>query len=653
MTEENKKRKENITQIPNPHVFGKGSSFEEYQDYTLLHKIFKDNKNLTTMAETIKNTKLFKGQISSKNDIIKMLENLTLEQRKYYFTLFFPNLDKKDKYSIFYYLEKSINDIDAENEVSYQKEEEEKNKSEDRDYGFLMNEEYQNFASQENSISNKDTKEGTDKNDEYEKIDEEKLRNLFLQSIKINLKKNNSKDKISYGSISFDIESLLLSNNLETILKYFTKNEYFNKWIMPIYCENEWYLPLPKWTYSISKFDVYFQTLIIYLELVTLLLYEYFTLTGQILPEDNIIYMQHMNKISELEKESNSITATSNSEKNNNNLLEKEKKEKLEKPKKEEKKEKMNAKQISGKKKKKSRKNKDLTLLSKIMKYIDVNNNILKQCKEKIIKNKKDLCEKLLKNNYDIEFRDYGSSVTGLELPTSDIDTLIFYIGKDKSKFIDKRTFGFQLCQLLELEKERNDMITLSIKSVLDASVPIIKLEYDIINEIDVKNREMLKKEGLTKVKIDISFTNEECFYKIQEDVKQFIMKDLDKYTNLKPLVLIIKFLLDKKKLNNSHTGGLNSISVFFLAKHVIVTYEKENLTLEQLFYKFLDKYSKYDFTYGLDIYGNTIPYPLNGSKKIFISNNFIDNKNFNFAYNCDFEKVIDYFKKLKNKFGP
>ena len=624
---------ENSNQIFNPHIFVKDSSFEESRNFTLLQKITKENKNFTTIAKAIKESKVFEGQISSssKVDIFKMLANLNSEERQYYFTLFFPNIKQKDIYSMFYYTDKLTHDKDTESEVLYQEEEEEMNKMnklENTDCG-LMNDEYQNFSGEE-TISNEGTKEGTDKDNEVnEKIDQQKLKDIFLQSIKFNIKNDNKK-----AFLSFDIESLLLSKNLEKILKYFTKNKYFKNWVNPIYCNNDWYLPLPDWVYSITKFDVFFQTLLIYIELITILLYEYYKLTGSILPKDNITYIEHMNKISEFEKVSNFEKEKTNIEKNNSNLLEKEK-EKKEPVKKEEKVEK----KID---------------LKKTLKYINVINKILKPYKEKKIKEIKQLCKILINNYYDINFIDYGSSITGLELPKSDIDTLIYYISKDKSKSINKIVFGFQLYQLLQIEKERKNMVNLSIEKILDAYVPLIKLEYDITNEIDKKYLEMLKKLGLTKVKIDITFTNEEDYCQIQEKVKKFIIKDLNKYPKLKPLVVIIKFYLEKEKLNNSHTGGLNAISVFFLAKHIIVTYEKENLTLEQLFSKFLDKYSKYDFTYGLDIYGNIIPYPQNETKKIFISNSFSNNKNFNFAYNCsNYEEIFGYFKYLKTKICP
>ena len=624
---------ENSNQIFNPHIFVKDSSFEESRNFTLLQKISKENKNLTTIAKAIKESKVFEGQISSssKVDIFKMLANLNSEERQYYFTLFFPNIKQKDIYSMFYYTDKLTHDKDTESEVLYQEEEEEMNKMnklENTDCG-LMNDEYQNFSGEE-TISNEGTKEGTDKDNEVnEKIDQQKQKDIFLQSIKFNIKNDNKK-----AFLSFDIESLLLSNNLEKILKYFTKNKYFKNWVNPIYCNNDWYLPLPDWVYSITKFDVFFQTLLIYIELITILLYEYYKLTGSILPKDNITYIEHMNKISEFEKVSNFEKEKTNIEKNNSNLLEKEK-EKKEPVKKEEKVEK----KID---------------LKKTLKYINVINKILKPYKEKKIKEIKQLCKILINNYYDINFIDYGSSITGLELPKSDIDTLIYYISKDKSKSINKIVFGFQLYQLLQIEKERKNMVNLSIEKILDAYVPLIKLEYDITNEIDKKYLEMLKKLGLTKVKIDITFTNEEDYCQIQEKVKKFIIKDLKKNPKLKPLVVIIKFYLEKEKLNNSHTGGLNAISVFFLAKHIIVTYEKENLTLEQLFSKFLDKYSKYDFTYGLDIYGNIIPYPQNETKKIFISNSFSNNKNFNFAYNCsNYEEIFGHFKYLKTKICP
>ena len=630
MSEVNKK---SSSLIPNPYALGESKAFEGFENNIYLTKIFKENKNLTTIAKTIKESKLFEGQISSssRKDIIKMLENLTSEEIKYYYTLFLPNLDKTVKYYNFYYIEKLIHDKKIENENLCQKAEEEMDKDRDKDYDNFIGE-YQNFSGDTNSLSQEDTKEGTDKNnEENKKIDGQKLKDIFLQSIKFYSKKSNL-DSI----ISLDIKSLLLSNILEK--KFFTKNKYFENWINPIYCENEWYLPLPKWVFSITKFDVFFQTLIIHFELVTLLLYEYYTLTGSILPKDNNIYIQYMNKISEYEKESNSIIEILNSNKQNNTNLHEKKKEK----------EKKDLEQISGKKSKKSSKKINLTLL-KIIKYIKANNIILKPYKEKKIKEIKEYCKILLADSYDIKFLDYGSSTTGLELPTSDIDTLIYYIEKDKSKLVDKRVFGSNLYELLQIIKKKYNLQNLKIKKVLDASVPIIKLEYDITEEIDLNYRQVLIKEELTKVKIDISFTNEEDFYQTQEKVKQFIIEDLNKYTYLKSLVLIIKFILELKKLNNSHTGGLNSISVFFLAKHIVKIYEKEKLTLRQLLSKFLVKYSKYDFTYGIDIYGNSFAYTSNQIKRIFILNNFSNNNKYNFAYSCEYEEIIKCFIKIKN----
>lgn len=633
MTEKNK---HNYDLIPNVHVFLKDSSFEEYKN-----KLLKENKNLIKMAKTINESKLFKGQINSREDIIEMIQNLTYEEKKYCYTLFFPNLEKKDKYYIFYYLKKSIHDIDIENENLCQKVDEEMNKHLDIGSTFT-NDEYQNFYDEENNLSKEDTKERTDKSKEVnEKIDKQKLKDIFLQSIKIYFKQDNNKD-----IISFDLESLLFNNNLEKILKYFTKNEYFKNWIYPINCDNDWYLPLPEWAYSITKFDVFFHTLIIYYELVTLLIYEYYIITGSILPKDSTIYMQHKNKINDIETESNTVIVKTNFEKNNKNNLHEKEKYKKEQVKKLEKKEKISSKQFP---KKISRKYIDLTIrLKNIKKYINIYNKKLKPYKEKIIKKLKELCIEKLAYNYDIEFKDYGSNVTGLKLPTSDIDILIYYETKDKS-IIDIIEFGLQLYQILETIKEKNKMTNLSILKILETKVPIVKLEYDISNEIDLNYREFFKKNGLTKIKIDISFTNNEEFCLIQEKVKQFIIKDLNNYTNLKSLVLIIKYYLNKYNLNCSYDGGLNSISVFFLAKHIIIIYEKENLSLEQLFSKFLDKYSKYDFTYGIDKNGNSITYSLyEKNKKFFILNDFVNEKNSNFASGCyHCIKIINFFKEL------
>ena len=224
--------KENSNEIFNFHIFTKDSSFGEFKNFTLLQQIFRGNKNLTTIAKAIKESKLFEGQInsSSKVDIIKMLENLTSEERKYYFTLFFQNYKEKDEYSIFYYTKKLIHDKVIESEDPYQKAEEEMNKmnkDEDKDCRTLLTGDYQNFSEEEN-ISNEDTKEGTGKDNEIiEKIDEQKLKDIFLQSIKFNIKNNNKKTLLS-----FDIESLLL------ILSILTMNGIFHYPIVFILLQN-------------------------------------------------------------------------------------------------------------------------------------------------------------------------------------------------------------------------------------------------------------------------------------------------------------------------------------------------------------------------------------------------------------------------------
>lgn len=177
-------KKENSDSIPSPYVLLKARNFEEHKDNILLLKILEENENLKEMAKTINESKKFKGQNNSREDIIKMVQSLTDEEKKYAYTFFFPDLEKKDKYFIFYYLEKSFFDNDKnnenENEDSYQKVEEEMNKYLERDYGVFTGEEYQNFTGEENSISKEETKEETDKNPEVnEKIDEKELKKYF------------------------------------------------------------------------------------------------------------------------------------------------------------------------------------------------------------------------------------------------------------------------------------------------------------------------------------------------------------------------------------------------------------------------------------------------------------------------------------------
>ena len=80
----------------------------------------------------------------------------------------------------------------------------------------------------------------TEVEEEEKKLDEKVIINNFLSNIKISLNKEND-------SLSFDIESLMKSGNLNVILKHFSNDRHLNEWISPFMFEENWYIPLPNW----------------------------------------------------------------------------------------------------------------------------------------------------------------------------------------------------------------------------------------------------------------------------------------------------------------------------------------------------------------------------------------------------------------------
>lgn len=126
----------------------------------------------------------------------------------------------------------------------------------------------------------------------------------------------------------------------------------------------------------------------------------------------------------------------------------------------------------------------------------------------------------------------FGSFRTGLYLPTSDIDLVVF----GKWETLPLRTLEKAL-----LEKGITDQE--NIKVLDKASVPIVKLT-------DLK----------TDIKVDISFN-------VQNSVKsaKLIMKFMEDFPVLKYLVLVLKQFLLQRDLNEVFTGGISSYSLILL----------------------------------------------------------------------------------------
>ena len=233
------------------------------------------------------------------------------------------------------------------------------------------------------------------------------------------------------------------------------------------------------------------------------------------------------------------------------------------------------------------------------------NTEKLKPIKDKYLEFTKDLLkDKLNKNEKIIEF---GSYFTGLATEFSDIDILIVYNGKQK-----EREYGDNLKEYLNKIKKDKNIKNLEIYPFLDATIPIIKIKYDVSKEINLKEINFSLKyldgyeDDLKKIKIDITFTNEEERVKNTKNVGRIIKESLIKYKQIKPVDLYYKIYFKRQGMYSTYEGGINSISLFAFPRNILVMYEQNDFpinsfsNLEILFYV-SEKFGHYNFLYGID----------------------------------------------------
>ncbi|KAJ7338359.1 hypothetical protein JRQ81_011389 [Phrynocephalus forsythii] len=163
----------------------------------------------------------------------------------------------------------------------------------------------------------------------------------------------------------------------------------------------------------------------------------------------------------------------------------------------------------------------------------------------------------------------FGSFSTGLYLPTSDIDLVVF--GKWESP---------PLQQLEQALRKHNVAEPYSIKVLDKATVPIIKLT-----------------DQETEVKVDISF-NVETGVKAAQLIKDYMKK----YTVLPYLILVLKQFLLQRDLNEVFTGGISSYSLIlmaisFLQLHPRFDARRCNENLGMLLIEFFELYGR-NFNY-------------------------------------------------------
>ncbi|XP_023675830.1 terminal nucleotidyltransferase 4B isoform X2 [Paramormyrops kingsleyae] len=163
------------------------------------------------------------------------------------------------------------------------------------------------------------------------------------------------------------------------------------------------------------------------------------------------------------------------------------------------------------------------------------------------------------------ELQMFGSFSTGLYLPTSDIDLVVFGMWDN-----------LPLWTLEEALRKSRMADENSVKVLDKATVPIIKLT-----------------DSCTGVKVDISFN-------MQNGVKatQLITDFKKTYPVLPHLVLVLKQFLLQRDLNEVFTGGIGSYSLFLMAVSFLQLHYQEdacdpNVNIGEMLIKFFELYGR------------------------------------------------------------
>ena len=201
---------------------------------------------------------------------------------------------------------------------------------------------------------------------------------------------------------------------------------------------------------------------------------------------------------------------------------------------------------------------------------------------------------KILKNNlssiYEIDIIKYGSFITNLSIEGSDIDILIKYKPIENDK-----TFVSDLISILYKNQYEFDYI----KPITTASVPVIKIQFDISSLIELNNiPNYLDEEDLNKLKFDITFKKDDFYSGNYIKTINFVTESINNFPYLKNIVLFLKRYFKKINLNKSYNGGLSSYSLFLLVLAFLKNNKFSNdISIGKQLYYFIEFYSFFNFS--------------------------------------------------------
>ena len=151
---------------------------------------------------------------------------------------------------------------------------------------------------------------------------------------------------------------------------------------------------------------------------------------------------------------------------------------------------------------------------------------------------RKDLVQRFTKLitsfNMNASIRPVGSYVTGLYLPTSDIDMVITFL----SPYGRYSSLSYTL-----IDKIRKSGFASKIEDVLHASVPLIRIT-----------------DKITGIQIDLTASDTHAV-KATEAVQKWLQRS----SPAKPLFFVVKMFLSIRRCGTTYTGGINSYALFWM----------------------------------------------------------------------------------------
>ena len=235
----------------------------------------------------------------------------------------------------------------------------------------------------------------------------------------------------------------------------------------------------------------------------------------------------------------------------------------------------------------------------------------------------KELIKETLSKTYNIDFLFYGSYITELRIESSDVDILVKFESKEEEK-IKNESSNYQIekiiSELVMIFNQNSKSLNIdNIKPIYTASVPVLKIQCNIENDIpkEIKDNIYKKfkfdKSELNLIKFDLTFYeikhNEKITSIPSQLIIEFIKNSLICNPEIKPILLVLKRYMQICKLNSSFHGGISSFSLFLLLyaylKHLKVYLNNFNINypMGNILFDFFEFYSKFNFgIYCIDV---------------------------------------------------